>query len=269
MIIKKVLVLTVLALTVSAAGSLSARAQKAGADFAQPSKLSLEGLIKRRFPEFYGKAFPQEQLITEEFYPIGWSKDGKFAYYSEPGDEACGCYFAKLRILDLVSDKVLWSFDYNGFDHQEEDQKNAPKAINDLWRANRKLFSDKLREHGITPQGRFALLLFPISRGGDRLSADLKIKENKEEDGAAYGIVGQATLNLASRRNGKKIVFDHNYLKGSNAVLPLAMKVLGYVKSPFEERVAVVMIEIYRGYEGPPNTAHITIAGASLASGFK
>ena len=32
---------------------------------------------------------------VENFYPVGWSKDGKFAYYLEPVDEACGCYFGR------------------------------------------------------------------------------------------------------------------------------------------------------------------------------
>jgi hypothetical protein len=269
MIPRRILVSTILIFIVySAVGSFSARAQNTGASFTQPAKLRLDGLIRRRFPAFYGKAFPQEQLIIEEFYPIGWSKDGKFAYYSEPGDEACGCYFAKLVILDLRNDKVVWSFDYNGLDENDEGRKGAPKSINDLWRTNRKLFSDKLREHNIVAQRPFNLLLFPISQEGDQLSADLKIKENKDEETRLYGIVSQATLQLISKRNGKKTILDKTYGKETDPQ-PLDLKVLGYTKSPFEPRIAVVLIEVQRGYEGPPHTTHIRIAGSSLSSGFK
>ena len=271
MMTRKVLVLAILLFTVySSAGNLSGRAQQnAGAFYMQPTKLRLDGLIRRRFNEYYIKrSYGWEGLITEEFYPIGWSKDGKFAYYAEPADEACGCYFGQLFILDLKSDKILWSYDYNGLDYQGEETKNTPKSINDLWRKNRKLFSEKLREHNIVPQGRFAFLNFPINYQGDQLNADLKIKENKDEETIAYGVVAQGTLQLISRRNGKKIVFDHNYVKPDEA-LPLDLKVLGYVKSPFEERIAVVMIEIYRGYEGPPHTTHVKIVGSSLSGGFK
>jgi hypothetical protein len=44
---------------------------------------------------------------------------------------------------------------------------------------------------------------------------------------------------------------------------------VGYVKSPFEPRVAVILMEIYRGWEGPPNTGNVKIVGADLVSGFK
>jgi hypothetical protein len=270
MIPRKILVLAILLfMAYSGVGSLTGQAQSTGASFTQPSKLGLDRLIRRRFSDYYIKRdYGWEVLITEGFYPIGWSKDGKFAYYTEPGDEACGCYFAKLVILDLVSDKVLWSFDYDSSDAEGTGRKNPPTTINALWRENRKLFSSKLNEYEIKPQGRFSFLLFPINRGSDQLRADLKIKENKEEDGIAYGVVAQGTLQLTSRLSGKKIVFDHNYIK-PDEMLPLDLKVLGYVKSPFEERIAVVLIEIYRGYEGPPHTTHIKIAGASLSSGFK
>jgi hypothetical protein len=269
MIPRKILVLVILIFMICGVGSLPGRSQSRGASFTQPAKLRLDGLIRRRFSDYYIKRdYGWEVLITEGFYPIGWSKDGKFAYYTEPGDEACGCYFAKLVIVDLVSDKALWSFDYDSSRVEDEGRKNPPTTINALWRENRKLFSDKLNEFQIKPQGRFSFLLFPINRAGDQLRADLKIKENKEEDGRAYGVVAQGTLQLTSRRNGEKIVFDHNYIKPDEA-LPLDLKVLGYVKSPFEERIALVLIEIYRGYEGPPHTAQIKIAGASLSSGFK
>jgi hypothetical protein len=272
MIPRRILVSAILIFTIySAAGSLPGRAQnrQPGAFYTQPAKVGLDGLIRRRFSEYYIKRdYGWETLITEGFYPIGWSKDGKFAYYSEPGDEACDCYFAKLIILDLVSDKVLWSFDYDSGNAEGEGRKNPPTTITTLWKEKRKLFSDKLREHNIVPQRPFSLLLFPIKQAGDQLTTELKIKENKDEETRLYGIVNQATLQLISRRNGKKTILDKTYDTETDPS-PLDLKVLGYTKSPFEPRIAVVMIEIHRGYEGPPHTTHIKIVGSSLSSGFK
>jgi hypothetical protein len=45
--------------------------------------------------------------------------------------------------------------------------------------------------------------------------------------------------------------------------------VVGALKSPFENRVAVIAIEVMRGWEGPPHTADIRIVGADLFGGFK
>ena len=118
------------------------------------------------------------------------------------------------------------------------------------------------------PQGRFAFLSFPINNNGDQLSTELKIKENTNEETRYYSGVLQAQLQIVSKRNGKKTVFDNTYGKPEDAT-PLAVKVLGYLKSPFEPRIAVMLTEVYRGYEGPPHTTHIKIVGSSLSGGFK
>jgi hypothetical protein len=242
-----------------------ALAQRTGPYFSPPAKLSLSRATRKTFPHFYNTAFHGEVLVTEEFYPIGWSKDGKFAYYSEPGDEACDCYFAKVVILDLVNDKLLWSFKYDGSDDTE--RKGAPKSIRALWGQNRKLFSDKLRAYGIEPGSRFALGMFPFAWKGTRLMADVKLKEKTDDDSRLYGTVTQASVQLTSRREGKKTVWDHAF--SEDETFPLDVDVVGYVKSPFEDRIAMILIEVYRGYEGPPHATNIEVAGASLSSGFK
>jgi hypothetical protein len=254
------------AVFISAALCLSARAQvgRQGTLFAQPAKVRQEALMRRLFPDYYGKEFPQEALIIEEFYPIGWSKDGKFAYYTEPADEACGCYFAELSIVDTVSDKVLWSFEYSGLDEENPD-KPKYKAITDLWAKNRKLFSAKLNQYGIVALARPALLTFPINHAGDQLGTDLKIEEETDQEKRLYSTVKKATLRLTSRRSGAKTVYEEAHPEYG----PLTVRVLGYLKSPYEPRVAVVMIEAWRGYEGPPHVTRIKVAGASLTAGFK
>lgn len=204
-------------------------------------------------------------MVPESFFPIGWSKDGKFAYYTEPVDEACGCYFAKLVILDLKSDKVLWSFDFEGELMDQAKMQKSPYDLITLWKNKQKVFSEKLNEHGIVPHRSFAVRLFPAIYKGDQLKSDLRIVENQDEETAPFGIVDKATLQLTSRRYGKKTLFETSYQDAK----PLDMKVLAYSKSPFEERIAVILMEVFRGWEGPPHTGHVKIAGASLTTGFK
>src|SRR5260370_31030695 len=124
-------------------GRVPAQNVKAGALFGKPLELKLEGTTKRLFSGYYRQR-PGEDFATESFYPIGWSKDGKFAYYLAPVDEACNCYFAKLLILDLKTDKVLWEFNYKSEFLEEAKKAGRPYSLNTLWQANRKLFSDKL-----------------------------------------------------------------------------------------------------------------------------
>ena len=54
--------------------------------FGNPTELKLK--VNRR--DYNGKNNAGGDFAIETFYPIGWSNDGKFAYYLEPVDEARG-----------------------------------------------------------------------------------------------------------------------------------------------------------------------------------
>ena len=237
-----------------------------GAFYTKPAELKLEQTARRQFSS-YRSQHPGQDFRIESFYPIGWSRDGKFAYYFEPDGGECDCYLAKLLILDLRADKVLWSFDYDSDSLADAKEKGRPYSFDTLWIANQQLFSEKLREHGIAPQEKVSLSAFPIQYQGDRLTASLRVRQKPglTEEERHYGIVGRATLQLTSSRNGTKTILDHSYPKA----LPLYVGVVGYLKSPFESRIAATLVEIYRGWEGPPHTGHVKIVGASLETGFK
>ena len=204
-------------------------------------------------------------FAIENFYPIGWSKDGKFAYYLEPVDEACGCYFGKLVISDLKNDAVVWRFDYSSEDDEDSNSKK-PKSLVALWNANRKLFSAKLSENNIEPHRPVRVLPFPISSESDRVTPTLSIERKPlSKADRIYGNISRARVQLTSRQNGKKTVLDQAYADAK----PLYVGIVGYLKSPLESRVAIILVEIYRGYEGPPHVGSVRIVGASLEKRFQ
>ena len=234
--------------------------EKANTSFRNPVEVKLK--VNRRD---YNRSGVGGDFGIENFYPIGWSKDGKFAYYTEPVDEACGCYFGKLVIVDLKNDAVVWKFDYTSEDDDERASKK-PKSLAALWNANRKLFSGKLNENNIEPERAVRVLPFPISYKTDRMTPSLSVerKPMSDED-RIYGDITRARVQLSSRQNGKKIVLDQGYSEAK----PLYVGVVGYLKSPFEPRAAIILIELYRGYEGPPHVGEVRIVGASLDKNFK
>ena len=259
------LILVVVILALARAPAIG-QSKTTGAFYTKPAELNLK-LLTRRYFSSYRKQRPGEELTFERFFPIGWSRDGKFAYSFEPDPGECDCYLAKLLILDLKADRVLWSFDYDSDSLEEAKKEGKPYSFETLWIGNQKLFSEKLREHGIETQTKVLLSAFPLQYQGDRLAASLTTRQKPglTEEQRWYGTIGRATLQLTSRRNGTKTVLDYSYRE----TLPLYVVAVGYLKSPFEPRIAATLVEIYRGWEGPPHTAHVKIVGASLGTGFK
>ena len=51
--------------------------------------------------------------------------------------------------------------------------------------------------------------------------------------------------------------------------MPIYVGMLGYLRSPLEPRVAIILVEMYRGYEGPPHVGSVKIVGASLSRNFR
>lgn len=198
--------------------------------------------------------------LTESFYPIGWSKDGKFAYIVEPADIACDCYFANLIIKDLKTDTVLWNFDYESGTFNEKD--NTPKSLPAFWRFNERLFSKKLREYKIRQTTDFAFESFPIIYKGDELTATLSVERDQGDEPRFVSAIG---LRMSSKRKGSKIVYENKDLTDSDV---LDVRLLGYLKSPFEQRVALILIEVHRGFEFT-QVVKANLVGSDLSSGFK
>lgn len=225
--------------------------------FPVPERLVLNGI---------GESDPNEEetpakLMTENFYPIGWSRDGKFAYLVEPPDEACGCYFAEIVIQDLKTDKIVWKERYNSSDLEKPEEED----LDSFWPKKQKEYSAKLNEHDIEPIGETKLLHPSINFEGDVLTPKLDIRI-KTDNG--FMVDGTVTLKMNSKKRGSKIVRRDVYKRTETNGFRDA-EISGSLMSPFESRIAVVVVEVLRGWEGPPNTTSIKISGATLTTGFK
>ena len=233
--------------------------------YAPPRPVNLDGFIRRTVQPAYGH-HEWDKLLTEKFYPIGWSRDGKFAYYTEPADEACGCYFAALVIQDLRTDEVLWKFENDPQSRVDAKGEIAADDIRKLWRRNQKLFNEKLREHRIVPAARSILLGSTFNAAARRYAAKVTTRKAQDE-GFGLDMVRGVKLELSSPTLGVKDIYSADYK--ADTYPPLDMIVAGALKSPFENRAAIVMINVYRGWEGPPHTVDVRIVGADLVKGFR
>ena len=207
---------------------------------------------------------PASQL-SDVFRPIGWSKNGRFAYVVEPADEACGCYFFTIIIQDLITDKVLWKWDYNS----GGESSNNAQDINSLWKQKSAEFTRKLNSFQITPIPNMKFRSLPIVQDEFRFEFPVKNKMSLNPDIASETI---SNTSIYMYRNGKSLIriFNENYLSnggensevGSSSIL--TNKIHGYLSSPFENRVAIFYAYEMRGYEGPPNVVKFSIIGCDL-----
>lgn len=238
-----------------------------GQSYAVPREVRLDRHVRQAFPKYFGRKFVYPQIEPQKFYPIGWSKDGKFAYYYEPVDEACGCYFANLVIQDMRSDKVVWEFEYDQ-DKLADEQGNMPPEdnIRKLWNKNRKLFSEKLAENGIVASNAFQMLNPTFTLGGRSYSAKSSIKWGKNAD-YDENVVNVLHVMFTAPGTGSKKIYTHDRSK-EEFNFSLNAGIIGALKSPYENRVAIIAMTVERGWEGPPHNGNILIAGADLTGGF-
>lgn len=198
-----------------------------------------------------------DEYLFQKFYPIGWSKDGKFAYVIEPADEAAGLYFFKLIIQNMINDKEVYRW--------EPDEDPETGSVKQMWKDYQMTFAAALNEHKIIPQNDIKLL------GTEFNTEDGKYKvtiENQMETDPDFGfeVVKTTNIDIKSSELGTKRIYSYTE-KNYNQCLGRIVQ--GVIKSPYEKRVAVLVKEELRGYEGPPNVVREFLVGADLERSFK
>lgn len=199
------------------------------------------------------------EIISDKLYPIGWSKDGKFAYIIEPVDEGTGFYFITIAIQDLNSDKILWKFEYTTKDEIED------KDLKTTWEEKYAEIKEKLNEHKIEQEKKFALGKAEFD--SEKNKFNLNVEANKIESPVFFGmeVLENFAVKLSASGLGTKEIFKQ---KEEDSRLVEAL-IVGQFKSPFEDRIAVLVSTEQIGYEGPPNTITFNLVGANLNKGFK
>ena len=208
------------------------------------------------FPEELKYTNPGGDFEYEKFYPIGWSKYGHFAYFSEPAEEGLGEYMLNITIINLVNNETEWTW------------KTEPVEENyreEIWKNNYDLFKEKLNKYEII-QSKDNLnnnAFFSFDGAEYRIQLETTTEVNKD-----YGfdvIVGTKII-LNSSKLGEKIIYNHKEVDYS---LVLGQIIAGHIISPFENRVLILLKSERVGYEGTPSLLYYTIIGTNLNTGFQ
>ena len=192
----------------------------------------------------------------DKFYPIGWSKDGKFAYIIEPADEGSGFYLFEIKIIDVVNDKLVWSW---------EPEESEEGSLQSTWKENYDLFAEQLNEAEISQTKTFKLEQTNNSYKGNDYEVVMETATEVDPD---YGVdlIKEIQINLQSPELGIKQVFNQ---KIDSRDYILSAYVPGYIMSAHDDRIIIICQKERIGAGGPPNIVFFEIIGTDLIRGFK
>jgi len=208
-------------------------------------------------------------IIEAKLYPLGWSKDSKFAYIVVLPNEALDFRRAIFRIQDMITDKVIFEKKYG-----DQNDKNA------LISAELKKFLESKKSDIVHYLSKYhingynnKLHSFPIKYEKKLIDYELKTVHEINHDFLHQQFLSRVNVDLYSYSNtvdgqkkiATKTIFDKKIDLKS---LYYGTMVVGYLKSPFEERIAIVVIYFRRGWEGSPHVTSFELVGASLSKGF-
>ncbi|MDX1531747.1 MAG: hypothetical protein R3362_09495 [Rhodothermales bacterium] len=200
---------------------------------------------------------------TSRLFPAGWSAVGAFAYVYRRAPEAGEEGDWVLRVQDLRSDRLLAEMPLG---NPLTDDPFGNRTLADAWAEHGTRIDSLLDAHAVVPADTLVLRPFPARLGPFQqtvLEAEVRTTPGTDPDFGYDGIAG-LTLGLVQNRTARKRIHSERFPR----YLPLGAGVLGYLESPHEERIAVVLGLVRRGWEGPPNVLDYRIVGAGVGAQF-
>ncbi|OHD56436.1 MAG: hypothetical protein A2Y33_15725 [Spirochaetes bacterium GWF1_51_8] len=191
--------------------------------------------------------------IMPRFYPVGWSKDGKFAYFTYSSFEYNGTAntIFKFVIQNLIDDKLVWETTF---------AKGKEVSLAEVWAKYENEINAKLAQNKISQyEGELGKFPFKTAKG----AVDYEVRVTQKKSSLGYTYIDSIEFHAFLGKTGDKIIYKE---KNSQAI---RLSVPGFMKSPFEDRVAIVLLKVKRSDEEGLYPVEIQIIGCHLGIGFK
>ncbi len=195
--------------------------------------------------------------LVGNLIPIGFSRDGKFAYLYESSNEGIDYYNCHFVLRDLRSDSTVLELIHRG---------EIPNAGN--WKSMmaemRAIYEVFLQKYGIV-KGTFELQSFPIHAGADQIAP--RVEKSVYPPGTIFyadRFLKAAEVFLVHSRLGEKSVAKIDLRDW----MAFGYDQVGYLQSPYEDRVVLIMMRTTWGWEGGPSTLDFELCGAHLSTHF-
>lgn len=217
-------------------------------------------LLAQDAPEtVYGWDVDPWELNPRGLYALGWAPTGLFAYATYSNyDEAMGPGINLVVVVqNMITDEIVDRLSIS-------EPRSTEPSFEEAWEFGRDRIAAFLDSYQIERSGT-SLERFPHRHGNTRFDADLQLDGDPEEDPVFGSIRGYQVWIESSSGGSKRIT---GAVSQSSYGGYIAVEIPGYFASPFEPRLAVLIVEVNRGWEGPPNDLGYTLSGAHLERGF-
>lgn len=191
-----------------------------------------------------------------DFYVIGWSKTGYIAVMQVSTDSGMrGGELTSVRVFiqNLVNDQIV--FDWSGM------KENVTLKPEQAWIAFSDQFQDSLKKFEIL-SGSASLEQFPVmnlENSGEAVQIKVD-KKNGDDD--SYSLLKSVRV-TASKKDGRCAVI----LNENNPDYWADFMIAGYIRNPFEPRIAVVGIVTSPPFENE-YSYQLKLIGCHLNKGF-
>jgi hypothetical protein len=181
------------------------------------------------------------------FRPIGWNKDGEFAYKITKCDDMCGCCIDYICIRSIITDEVIDAIDFGEIsDHVNKIDFGEHRHV--PYQDSTNKVNLMLSKHKIQKTG-FGKLIH-----SDKVNQyDIILKQNNWMQSRS-----EYTILIGNNKIGSKRV--------SEGVVewPLAdLNYIGYFKYPFENRILILFSSVIDGH-AETNWHTLHFVGCSL-----
>lgn len=180
---------------------------------------------------------------NNSLYILGWSRDGKLAWLQYRIMEGSGYEVINFYVADLVEDVIICD-------------KSIP-SFDDIKKSSGDLINSTLDKYGIV-LGVCKFQMLPAKdKNSNPVNFSINVLKNEKDEYSFNNITYEI---VAEKLGAKKIV---NTIKGTRTSFA---KVTGFLKSPFESRIALVVADSEFVFEG--EEVFVKFYGCNLEKGF-
>lgn len=190
-------------------------------------------------------------------YPVGFSPDGKMAFLKELFLEGKGGIDLYFVVQDLVSDEILWELKAPS----DDDYEYAPgQGLHERFIADyESQINGKLAEYGITVSPCSYERLPYTAADGRTFSVSIDDHDTGKLMYDMFSVTSYSCIVTDGKERSKKVIADKEFM-GPEAFA------CGCIKSPYEDRLAIIVAEATFGFEG--SDILFCIAGCDMKKGF-